>query len=226
MALTQPVSPHLARPRASLTNLLPTVEEKRNVTCLYKEVFYCILQPQPNQKGILAFILCWTMYNSKKVTRRCPVGTSANNKWESWLQRHPYQKSVPSFVFQLRNIGACRAVWVPGQPFVWCAIAESVFCHYTVRYTYICARLCYMLVTMCLHVQSSWYEYAWSEKTRACGAYAEERWATVSGIAKTYGRLHSHVCRVISGGFYHFLVIGICSSIIRKWYWKLTVMLG
>ena len=36
----------------------------------------------------------------------------------------------------------------------YAAIAEREFCHYTVRYMYVCPRICYMLVTMCLCVQS------------------------------------------------------------------------
>ena len=36
------------------------------------------------------------------------------------------------------SIGACRAVWVPRQDLalrIWCSIAGSIFCHYTVCYT-------------------------------------------------------------------------------------------
>ena len=33
--------------------------------------------------------------------------------------------------------------------------AKSVSCHYTVRYTYVCEHICYMLVTMYLRVRSS-----------------------------------------------------------------------
>ena len=40
----------------------------------------------------------------------------------------------------------------------------------TVRYTYICARICYMLVTTCLRIQSC--EYAWFEITLAMPRYA------------------------------------------------------
>ena len=36
-------------------------------------------------------------------------------------------------------------------------------CHYTVYYMYVCVHICYMLVTTCLCVRSSWYEYAWCE---------------------------------------------------------------
>ena len=36
----------------------------------------------------------------------------------------------------------------------YAAIAEREFCHYTVRYMYVCARICYMLVTTCLRVRS------------------------------------------------------------------------
>ena len=55
------------------------------------------------------------------------------------------------YIFLYRYISACRAVWVHRQDL---AIAESVFCHYTVRYMYICACICHMLVTMCFCVQS------------------------------------------------------------------------
>ena len=61
-------------------------------------------------------------------------------------------------------IGTCRAVWVPRQDWlhhIWCTIAESVFCHYTVCYTYVCA----CLSTHMLYRESSRPvlngEYAW-----------------------------------------------------------------
>ena len=73
----------------------------------------------------------------------------------------------------LYDIGACRA---PGKTWlcrIWCAIVKSVFCHCTVRYTYVCARICYMLVTTCLCARSSWYEYARFEITWAMPGYAQ-----------------------------------------------------
>ena len=49
------------------------------------------------------------------------------------------------------NIGACRAVGVPDKTWlrrIWCAIAESVCSHYTVRYTYVCACVRYISTHM------------------------------------------------------------------------------
>ena len=47
-------------------------------------------------------------------------------------------------------IGACRAVWVHGQelamPHLMCNCRKR-FCLYTVRFLYVCARKCYVLVT-------------------------------------------------------------------------------
>ena len=61
-------------------------------------------------------------------------------------------------------IGTCRAVWVPRQDWlhrIWCTIAESVFCHYTVCYMYVCA----CISTHMLYRESSRPvlngEYAW-----------------------------------------------------------------
>ena len=56
---------------------------------------------------------------------------------------------------------------------IWCAIMESVFCHYTVRYMYVCACMCYTLVTTCLRVRSSWYEYTSFEIAQAMPGYAQ-----------------------------------------------------
>ena len=66
------------------------------------------------------------------------------------------------------TIGTCRAVWVPGQDLATPDLMRD--CrkrHYTVPYMYVCARICYTLVTTCLRVRSSWYEYAWFEITWA-----------------------------------------------------------
>ena len=66
------------------------------------------------------------------------------------------------------TIGAYRAVWVPGQDLATLHLMRncgkhilSLHCMLYIR----SARICYMLVTMCLHIQSSWYEY---EITWAC----------------------------------------------------------
>ena len=65
-------------------------------------------------------------------------------------------------------IGTCRAVWVPGQDLamlhLMCNCGKRI-CHYTVHYMYVSAHICCMLVTMCLCVWSSWYEYAWFKIT-------------------------------------------------------------
>ena len=64
-------------------------------------------------------------------------------------------------------IGARRAVWVPRQDLAMPHLMCNCGKHYTVRYRHVCAWICYMLVTTCLRVRSSWYEYAWFEITRA-----------------------------------------------------------
>ena len=42
---------------------------------------------------------------------------------------------------------------------------------YFVHYTYVCAHICYMLVTTCLRIQSSWYEYVWFKIIRVSPGY-------------------------------------------------------
>ena len=69
-------------------------------------------------------------------------------------------------------IGTCRAVWVPRQD-----LASSHLMHnrrkcilslHCMLYVHLCMHIYNMLVTTCLHVQSSWYEYAWFKLTRGC----------------------------------------------------------
>ena len=46
-------------------------------------------------------------------------------------------------------IGACRVVWVPGQDLAipaFDAQLRNLFCHYTVRYTYICMCVCTLML--------------------------------------------------------------------------------
>ena len=53
---------------------------------------------------------------------------------------------------------------------IWCTIAESVFCHYTVCYMYICARIYYMQVTTCLRIRSlcmMWVRIIWNNPGNA-----------------------------------------------------------
>ena len=94
-------------------------------------------------------------------------------KWKGWQSLEVKPRTPLAWAtstLPLNHIGACKVVWVPGKNLlrrIWCAIVESIFCHYTVRYTYICACICYTLVIMCLCVWSSWYEYTWFKITQA-----------------------------------------------------------
>ena len=47
-------------------------------------------------------------------------------------------------------IGACRLVWIPRQ-LGYAAIAESVFCLYTVRYTHVSACVSTHMLDRSLH---------------------------------------------------------------------------
>ena len=77
------------------------------------------------------------------------------------------------------NIGACRVVWVPGQdlakPHLMCNCGKRILLLLCMQYVHLCvSKHAYViwLVTTCLHVCSSWYEYAWFEVTRAMAWYA------------------------------------------------------
>ena len=72
----------------------------------------------------------------------------------------------------------------------------------TVHYTYVCAHICNMLVTMCLRIRSSWYEYAWFKITKAMPRYA---WAMqapmhtmILGILHTCRNSTSTSCSLIT----------------------------
>ena len=48
-------------------------------------------------------------------------------------------------------IGACRAVWVPGQelgmPHLMCNCRKHILSLHCIHYMYVCACICYVLVT-------------------------------------------------------------------------------
>ena len=103
----------------------------------------------------------------------------ARNDWNNTAS---FVALWPIYSPRTKIVGACRAVWVPGQDLVTLHLMSncgSVFCHYTVCYTDIWACVSTLMLyrgsgrhAMCLCVRSSWYEYAWFEITRAMPGYA------------------------------------------------------
>ena len=98
-----------------------------------------------------------------------------NAVMDSFVSLVPKCKGQPrlqmKLVTPIPDIGASRAVWVSGQDLATPHLIRNCrkrICHYTICYTYVCTHICYMLVTMCPCVWSSWYEYAWFKITWAC----------------------------------------------------------
>ena len=84
------------------------------------------------------------------------------------------QKGNLSVLSLVLVIGACRAVWVPGQYLATPHLMHNcgknnyfVTTLYAIR-TSVHIRKHAYTIYICLHVRSLWYEYAWFEISRAC----------------------------------------------------------
>ena len=106
----------------------------------------------------------------------------------AWNRMDKPQKTV-----QLNTmcIGACRAVWVPGQDLATLHLTRNcgkrILSLHCMLYVHPCTHICYMLVTTCIRIRSSWYEYTWFEITWAMSGYARacrRLWQCVPGGLK------------------------------------------
>ena len=129
------------------------------------------------------------LLQSKQTTnpqRLCCKSLYVCNMWYVCMCKHVHEQQNMHTIGKggHRRLQLCG---YPGKTWlcrILCAIAESIFGNYTVRYTYVCmcTHICYMLVTTCASCRSSWYEYAWFEITQAMPGYA---WA----CRRLWGRL-------------------------------------
>ena len=93
------------------------------------------------------------------------------------------------------GIYACRAVWVPGEdlatPHLMHNCRKYILSLHCTLYIRPCMHIYYMLVTMCLHVRSSWYEYACPGNARVCpGLQAPMIWGVDSVSFRRVGSIY------------------------------------